>query len=58
MKKKVIRLEEAHNEVLHGDAGVHRILIDENIAGAQNFAFLVNTTKAGLIEEPHTHEVE
>jgi quercetin dioxygenase-like cupin family protein len=58
MKKRVVTLEEAYQGVLHGNAGLFRILIDEEISGAKNFALSVNTTNSGVIGEPHTHEVE
>ena len=58
MKKRVVTLKEAHQGVLHGNAGIFRILIDEEISGAKNFALSVNTIRAGVVGEPHTHEVE
>ena len=58
MKKRVVKLEEAHTGVLHDNVGIFRILIDEETSGAKNFALLVNTHKAGPDVPDHKHDVE
>ncbi len=59
MKKKfVVPLQEAVTGVLHGGKGTFRVLIDEEISGAKNFSFLVNTSNAGTKGSAHTHDVE
>jgi mannose-6-phosphate isomerase-like protein (cupin superfamily) len=57
-KKCIVPLNEAVTGVLHGGVGTFRILIDEEISGAKNFSFLVNTTRAGAQGSEHTHDVE
>ena len=59
MKKKfVVPLSDAVTGVLHGGAGIFRVLIDEEICGAKHFSLLVNTSNAGTKGSAHTHEVE
>jgi len=57
-KKLIVSLKDAVTGVLHGGAGIFRVLIDEEISGAKNFSLLVNTSKAGTKGEEHKHEVE
>jgi mannose-6-phosphate isomerase-like protein (cupin superfamily) len=57
-KKYIVPLKEAVTGVLHGGVGTFRILIDEQISGAKNFSFLVNTTRAGAKGSEHAHDVE
>ena len=59
MKRKLIyRLDEAQTGVLHGGAGIYRILIDEEMGGAENFSLLQSTSKAGAKGKEHSHKVE
>ena len=57
-KKCIVPLKEAVTGVLHGNAGVFRVLIDEEISGARHFSLLVNTSRAGVKGSEHTHDVE
>jgi len=57
-KKLVIPVDEAISGPLHGGAGTFRILVDNEICGAEKMSLLVNTAKAGAIGKAHTHEQE
>ena len=52
----VIPLEEADSGVLYGGKGRFRILVDEKMCGARNYAMLLNTQPAGAVGQPHRHE--
>ena len=54
--KYVVPLKEAVTGVLHGKAGTFRVLIDEEISGAQQFSLLVNTMNAGVEGAWHKHD--
>ena len=59
MKRKLIySLDEAQTGVLHGGAGIFRVLIDKDMGGAEHFSLLVNTSKAGAKGKEHSHSVE
>ena len=55
-KKYVVKLEEAISGVLHGGAGVFRLLLDVENCGARNFSLMVNTMKAGVKGDEHKHD--
>jgi mannose-6-phosphate isomerase-like protein (cupin superfamily) len=57
-KKLFYKLEEAQTGVLHGGAGIFRVLIDKDMGGAEHFSLLVNTSKAGAKGKEHSHTVE
>lgn len=59
MKKKcLVPLKDALTGTLTGGAGIFRILIDEETAGAKHFSMLLNTMNAGAKGKEHKHEVE
>jgi mannose-6-phosphate isomerase-like protein (cupin superfamily) len=47
-KNLVFKVGEVKEKIAHGGSAIVRILINEETCGAKNFAFLVNTMKAGL----------
>ena len=55
-KKYVVHLKDAITGVLHGKAGIFRVLIDEQISGAKHFSLLINTMKAGMQGSAHKHD--
>jgi mannose-6-phosphate isomerase-like protein (cupin superfamily) len=55
-KRYVVPLRDGVTGVLHGRAGIFRILIDEEISGAKHFSLLVNTMTAGMKGSEHKHE--
>ena len=57
-KKFVVELKDAVTGVLHGEAGIFRVLIDEESSSAKNFSLLVNTSNAGIKGEEHRHKGE
>jgi len=58
MKKRVVSLKEGITGELHGGVGTFNILIDEDIAGAKYFSFMVNEMRAGVKGSEHSHTVE
>ena len=54
-ERNVVRLDEADTGVLHGRVGTFRILIDERKVGATSHAVLVNTMRAGVVGDEHSH---
>jgi len=57
-KKYVVALKDAVTGVLHGKAGIFRVLIDKESSGAKHFSLLINTMNAGVNGAEHKHEVE
>ena len=55
-KHHVIPLEEADTGVLYGGKGRYRILIDQRMCGARNYAMLLNSQPAGAVGQPHKHD--
>ena len=60
MKRFVVNVAEAVHGNLPGagKAGIFRILIDQETAGAQHFSLLVNEMAPGYKGKEHVHEVE
>ena len=57
-EKLIYSIDEAQTGVLHGGAGIFRVLIDKDMGGAEHFSLLVNTSKAGAQGKEHSHDVE
>jgi len=55
-KKYVVPLKDAVTGVLHGKAGTFRLLIDEEISGAEHFSLMINTMNAGVEGSWHKHD--
>lgn len=56
-KKYVVKLDEGVKGVLHGNGGTFNILLDRETSGAQHFALMVNTMRAGVKGGAHKHDV-
>ncbi len=55
-KKCMFSMDDAVTGVLHGNAGVFRIVLDNDSCGAENFSLLVNTMRAGVKGSAHKHD--
>ncbi len=56
MKEYVVLHKDAVTGLLHGNAGIFRVLVDEETSGAKFFSLLINTMKAGVEGAAHRHD--